>query len=409
MKLAFLLLTIGSCLLDHHFHYGYMLYACAIMARLDPTFVERFGSHVDTIFHDVAHPTNGDSKTVLPNNIFFPLSRHKSWFDGHSFATGLFPFGDGKSQESSSEAVNCYYGAYLWALVRHGNGSVGSDLTDFARLLFAMEIRGAKTYWHMLPKEALRSKADISPVYTSTFKENYMVGNVGMLDVAANTWFGNDPLYVHMINAIPITSATAVLFDEKYVQHEYKYLMHARNEVEMAWRGYTVSIHAIIDANEAWGEAQDLVSYELDAAISKSQVLYWISCKPGFNVSMNISAGEGEQSLHSSGVSAKENSDGMDGSSSAACSVHIRCQEAGLQGQCCPTARGPFLGCCEATGGGDVRLSGAQIAANETATGSSPGSDDGESSCSKHPSCVDAGLTGACCPTKAKVMLGCCA
>lgn len=82
------------------------------MARLNATFVSEYGLNVDTLLFDVAHGENHDSNDS--NSIFFPLARHKSWFDGHSFASGLFPFGDGKSQESSSEAVNCYYGAYLW-------------------------------------------------------------------------------------------------------------------------------------------------------------------------------------------------------------------------------------------------------------------------------------------------------
>lgn len=378
-------LTLACSFPDHHFHYGYMLYASAIMAKLDATFVERFGSHVDTIFHDVAHSTNGDSKTVLPNNVFFPLSRHKSWFDGHSFATGMFPFGNGKSQESSSEAVNCYYGAYLWSLVRHGNGSVGSDLTDFARLLFATEIRGAQTYWHMVPKSALGAHAEASPLYSRTFQENYMVGNVGMMDVAVNTWFGNDALYVHMINAIPITAATAVLFDKNYIEHEYKYLMKNRSGVEMAWRGYTVSIHAIMDPNMAWEEAQDLVSYELDAAISKSQVLYWISSRPGFNATIELASNTSRYNGSSAGSS-----------SAAACVSHSECKAAGIKGQCCPTVDGTFLGCCGSTGVGQEA---SRPKRDSRAT---------ESSCSKYPACVDVGLNGECCPTEENVMLGCC-
>lgn len=361
------------------------------MARLDPTFVDRFGSHVDSIFHDVAHSTNGGSETVLHNNLFFPMSRHKSWFDGHSFATGMFSFGDGKSQESSSEAVNCYYGAFLWSLVRHGNGSIGSDLTDFARLLFATEIRGAQTYWHMMPKSAMGTKSEPSPVYSQTFQENYMVGNVGMLDVAAKTWFGNDPLYVHMINAIPITSATAALFSKNYVEHEYNLLMDSRSEVEMAWRGYTVSIHAIIDANKAWQEAQGLVSYELDAAISKSQVLYWISCRPSFNVTV-----VDEDAASANTSPGTENGSDVP-SSQASCRVHIHCREAGVTGECCPTPEGTFLGCCEA---------------NESPSTSQDPNQDGRNgnrtACSAHPACVIANLTGTCCPTQNGILLGCC-
>jgi endo-1,3(4)-beta-glucanase len=73
---------------------SYILYACAIMGELNHTFVDRFGAHIDSLFYDIAHISNGDSKFApSSNNAFFPLARHKSWFDGHSFATGMFPFG----------------------------------------------------------------------------------------------------------------------------------------------------------------------------------------------------------------------------------------------------------------------------------------------------------------------------
>jgi endo-1,3(4)-beta-glucanase len=322
------------------------LYASAVLGKIDPSFIERFGSHVDAILHDIAHTTNGDSTSVTSNSPFFPMTRHKSWFDGHSFATGMFPFGNGKSQESSSEAVNCYYGAYLWSLVRHHK--VSSDLTDFARLLLAMEIRGARTYWHMLPNSVFGNNTHTRPhVYPSDFKENYMVGNVGMLDVAVNTWFGTDPLYIHMINAIPITSVTNLLFGQEYVKYEYPFLMESRNEVEMAWRGYTISIHSIIDADAAWIEAQDLVSYELDAALSKSQVLYFISQQPGFGGTKNRKTTP--TPTHPPTLFPDKNLSSISSSSSSSsslCESHPKCVAVKLSGECCPTTSNIFLDCC---------------------------------------------------------------
>ena len=320
------------------------------MASIDNTFVTKYGQYVDAIFHDVAHYSNGDSQEVPKKNLFFPLARHKSWYDGHSFATGMFPFGNGKSQESSSEAVNCYYGAYLWARARRGELVGGSELVDFTRLLLAMEIRGAKSYWHMLPTEkgsnGTKSKQES---YTSDFRKNYMVGNVGMLDVSANTWFGNDPLYVHMINALPITAITAVLFEQEYVSKEYPFLMGSRSGVEMAWRGYTNSIESIFDPEKAWSDSQKLVSYELDSAISKSQVLFFIATRPGFNISLPVSSSTSD-SKSSTSSSVRDNSvdtktsrgDGGD----ASCSKHDSCAGLGLTGQCCPTSDGKMLGCC---------------------------------------------------------------
>jgi len=320
---------------DHHFHYGYFLYASAIMAKLDPTFIDRFGVYVDSIFHDIAHSANGNSRETEHDSIFFPMSRHKSWFDGHSFATGMFPFGNGKSQESSSEAVNCYYGAYLWSLIRHDE--IASDVTDFSQLLLSTEIRSSKMYWHMLPP----SDTSLKPhVYPSKFEENFMVGNLGMLDVTANTWFGNDLLYVHMINAIPITAISNILFEQDYVKYEYPFLMNSRSSVEMAWRGYTVSIHSMIDPNKAWEDASALVSNQLDSALSKSQVLYFVSQQPGFNVTLD---GAATNRKNNGSIRTKTSSQST---SSSSCKTNVDCVELNLEGECCPTLTGILLGCC---------------------------------------------------------------
>ena len=54
--------------------------------------------------------------------------------------------GQAKSQESSSEAVNAYYGAYLF-----GEVAGDSELADFAKMLLATEIRSAQKYWQTWP------------------------------------------------------------------------------------------------------------------------------------------------------------------------------------------------------------------------------------------------------------------
>ena len=189
-----------------------------------------------------------------------------------------------------------------------------------------------------------------------------MVGNVGMLDVAVNTWFGADPLYVHMIQAIPVTSITRLLFDKEYVAQEYPFLMKTRNSVEMAWRGYTTCIHAIIDPNKAWDDAQDLVSYELDSALSKSQVLYFVSQLPGFSAPQTTTAAttttattkssDSSTSKTSGGSSSTSSSTSSGGSSSSSssssssCEENTKCSSSGLTGECCPTTQGVFLECC---------------------------------------------------------------
>ena len=313
---------------------------------------------MDALYYDVAHGGNWDSSRA--NGVFFPGARHKAWFDGHSFASGLFPFGNGKSQESSSEAVNCYYGAYLWTLVRHNalddpEMDVSTE-TDFARLLLATEIRGAQMYWHMVPPNqnitsaAIPSQSSLSnSVYNPEYSENYMVGNLGMLDAVSSTWFGTSPLYVHMINELPVTAITEQLFDKAYVTQEYSKVLAPLGEVEMPWRGYVVCNHAVINPNAAWKEAQSLFSPTLDSGISKSQVLYFIATRPDFNPSLAVnhtsSPSLSWDTLRNKSVPSKNNISGSD-SGASACLVHPTCASSGLVGECCPTPDGINLDCC---------------------------------------------------------------
>ena len=350
---------------DHHFHYGYIIYACAVLGKFDPTFIADFGSYVDAIVADIANP---DSK-----NHYFPVTRHKSWFDGHSWASGLFSQGNGKNQESSSEAVNCYYAVYLWSIVRKN-----SKLNYFSRLLLASEIRSARTYWHM---------GKNSTIYNEKFSKNYMVGNLGGLDVNSRTWFGNEQYYVHGIQLIPITSITEELFLEEFVEDDFPTIIEpAYNNMEMSWKGFFVCEQAIIDPNAAWMEAQKLVSSELDAGLSQSQVYYWIATRPIPSTPQNVTI--------------NKSSDGTD--YSASCYLNSGCKSTGLSGNCCPTAGGQYLGCCSR----DPNSSSIN-ATNSTGDSNDRGSTDNKP-CNGNKGCAPLNLSGDCCPTPNGVFLGCC-
>jgi len=186
---------------DHHFHYGYFIYAGAVIARLDTPFFDANKGAFDAFVRDVCNPDMLDTD--------FPVARHKDFFDGHSWASGLFQQANGKGQESSSEAVNSYYACYLYALA-----SSNKDLQYFAHFLLASEVQAAQTYWHMQNDD----------VYDSVFSANKMVGNIGALDATASTWFGSELEYVHGINILPITPATALLLDQPYVSVQYPLL-----------------------------------------------------------------------------------------------------------------------------------------------------------------------------------------
>ena len=56
---------------------------------------------METIIRDFCNPD--------PTDPDFPFARHKDFFDGHSWASGLYPQANGKGQESSSEVRYTLY------------------------------------------------------------------------------------------------------------------------------------------------------------------------------------------------------------------------------------------------------------------------------------------------------------
>lgn len=117
---------------DHHFHYGYFLYAAAVMARHDPSVVERYAPVMDLLAADIGSAGNG----------FFPARRAFDVYASHSWASGTSPFADGNNQESVSEAVNAYAGLELWA-----QATGDRVLTDHAAWMLSLEADSSAAYW----------------------------------------------------------------------------------------------------------------------------------------------------------------------------------------------------------------------------------------------------------------------
>jgi endo-1,3(4)-beta-glucanase len=56
---------------DHHYHYGYLLYACAALGRLDPAWLASRQDSIFALVRDFANPRRDDP--------FFPLARMIDW------------------------------------------------------------------------------------------------------------------------------------------------------------------------------------------------------------------------------------------------------------------------------------------------------------------------------------------
>lgn len=317
---------------DHHFHYGYFVYALAAVRKFDPAFIEKHAQACALIMGDFGTPllnSNTSFFNDLPVRLLFPSARHKDWFVGHSYASGLFPMEDGKSQESSSEDLNAYYALVLFSSLDENaaKGQGGSSYHQYARLLLATELRSVKKYWHM---------SENSKIYEPVFSKNAMVGVVGEVSVVYNTWFGDRAVYIHGINMLPFTPFTPQLLDEEYVAREYALLSQDLSDLSQydIWRSIVVMDHAILDAEEAWDELNNTVK-TFDTWSSRTNAMYWTATRPSWFAQKNRPA------LSNPDLDAD-----------AKCFGFPACATAGANGTalmccgtlpgCCPSA----LGCC---------------------------------------------------------------
>ncbi|MDB5295531.1 MAG: Chitin binding protein, partial [Phycisphaerales bacterium] len=121
---------------DHHFHYGYFLRAAGEIARRDPAWAadERWGGMLKLIARDIASDDRTDP--------LFPFLRNFDPYAGHSWASGHARFGDGNNHESSSEAMNAWYGLLLL-----GQFTGDAKLRDLGAYLYATEAAAIEDYW----------------------------------------------------------------------------------------------------------------------------------------------------------------------------------------------------------------------------------------------------------------------
>ena len=182
---------------DHHFHYGYFVYTFAVLAKLDLKWINTPINNkkpldwIKFLILDYANPTQ---------NEYFPRLRMQDDYDGHSWASGMVVYGDGKNQESSSEAVNAYF-----AIALFGNAINDLETSNLGRFLLAREMKAAKTYWQINP--------DTNTIYPNSYAY-YMATNVFNAKIDAHTFF-EKAFYVgytsYGIEMLPITAISPAL------------------------------------------------------------------------------------------------------------------------------------------------------------------------------------------------------
>ncbi|WP_338848331.1 glycosyl hydrolase [Massilia sp. W12] len=248
---------------DHHFHYGYWIYAAAQVGLRDPAWAKTWGGMVDLLVRDIANPQRGDAQ--------FPFLRHFDAWEGHSWASGSAPFFEGNNQESSSEAIHAWAGVTLWGQVR-GDKAV----REAGLFLYASEIAAAEYYWFDL------HKLSFPPAY-----QNMNAGIVWGGKLAHTTWFTEDPREIAGINFLPLTAASLYLgkhadyvkrhrniIDAEYAK--YRQIERAEYAPAQIWQDILEGYLALADpqaAERAW-DAQGMV--ELGETVSHTY--HWIQC-----------------------------------------------------------------------------------------------------------------------------------
>eukprot|EP00586_Coscinodiscus_wailesii_P005383 CAMPEP_0172487124 /NCGR_PEP_ID=MMETSP1066-20121228/16032_1 /TAXON_ID=671091 /ORGANISM="Coscinodiscus wailesii, Strain CCMP2513" /LENGTH=1237 /DNA_ID=CAMNT_0013253525 /DNA_START=99 /DNA_END=3809 /DNA_ORIENTATION=- len=188
---------------DHHFHYGYHIYASAVAAHFDPAWGRRNFEYVLLYIRDIANPS--------PRDKYFPVFRHKDWYLGNSWASGIAtvggrPYLNGRNQESSSESIAAYEGVGLFGKVMEKafvddakNRAVARHISNLGQLMTAMELRSADRYWHVYDHK--------HRVLPKQYKHN-VVGIMWNTMAQFQTWFGAAPFLAYGIQLLPITTVS---------------------------------------------------------------------------------------------------------------------------------------------------------------------------------------------------------
>lgn len=174
---------------DHHFHYGYFIRAAAEMAFENPDWGKEsnWGGMTKMLINDIA---NSDSSSTM-----FPRLRNFDVYAGHSWASGHGRFADGNNNESSSEAVNAWYGIILF-----GIATGDRELRDLGIWLYTTEVESINHYWFNVTGKFHHPDYGASAV-------TMVWGGKGVNE----TWFSSNPEMVHGINFLPITAGSFYL------------------------------------------------------------------------------------------------------------------------------------------------------------------------------------------------------
>ncbi|MFD6129201.1 glycosyl hydrolase [Streptomyces diastaticus] len=243
---------------DHHFHYGYYVYAAAIVAQYDPSWAEgsAWGGMVKELIRDTANPSRSDSA--------FPFLRGFDVYAGHSWASGHQGFAAGNNQESSSESTNLSAALVLW-----GSATGDARLRDLGSYLLATEGEAIAQYWFDADEE----------VFPSSFGHD-TVGMVWGSGGAYSTWWTANPEEIHGINVLPVTAGGSLHLGghKEAIRRNIAEMERENGGPAVEWRDILWEFESLADpaaAKAKWDAGH--AGYTPEEGESKAHTYQWLT------------------------------------------------------------------------------------------------------------------------------------
>ena len=236
---------------DQHFHFGYFVYASAMLALYDTSFASDYGGMVELLIRSFAAPSRSDT--------LFPFLRSFDPYEGHSWADGRALTDSGNNQESSSESMNAWAGIYLWGLAT-GNATY----RDLGIWGYVTEYSAIREYYFDIDKTQ----------YPSGYTHN-VVGLLWGGKAEYGTWFGSQPEDIHGIQILPLTASLLYLgYDTTYAKANYDQMVTENGGTENTWQDTFWKFQALYDPSSALAKYSESITF--DSANSAAFTCHWL-------------------------------------------------------------------------------------------------------------------------------------
>ncbi|KAH7101493.1 glycosyl hydrolase family 81-domain-containing protein [Auriculariales sp. MPI-PUGE-AT-0066] len=238
---------------DHLFHYGYILAAASTVARFRSDWLDETNGlasnreFLEWFVRDIANPSKEDP--------YFPIARHRDFFAGHSWASGIANGAGDRDQESLSEAINGAYGVLLYATVTRN-----SELRDFARLLIATE-QAAGIYWHLNPHA---SPSDLDEPYPEPeLRSLVTIGNVMQWQAGAWLFWGSQKAQIAAIQVLPVIPVNELYYRSPWVADMLRYVQSELDDPSVGdeWKSVIYLALSNVDPHRAMQLSLQLTSW----------------------------------------------------------------------------------------------------------------------------------------------------